>query len=466
MYLHQKKGVQYIFTSQRVKMDSFYVHLQSDASWRHYSDNTRTNYRNHLAIPINVIANQYEVALAELTYTYNEPFIKADTTLYTVREANKAAVTGSAKSIRYEPEIYSLRGPNYAYQTRKVDKEAIDLAKENTWHIDYANTRVTPKTGDIRVVTDVLMLEGSFDIIASKKLTSTKELAEDMNEQLKVLNIQVMYSESYVKKETVKMVKVVHNNPLIISLQDLVLYDKIQKHFQIGSQDEKYYANGKYLFSTITINEELNIEVGEKLCRVHFFKGEIHYPPEIQFKNEKIDQRVRLLCIAPRRIHSVDDLIKRLNAASPQIQFEMDKERCVVKVQLPKESKLVINERVQAVLGLDLDSETLIPANEMVTFRGTQSALFEVGSRKVYAYTDIIEEQRVGDQMAPLLRIIEYNGRNNELVMKNFNNLHYVNVSKDFIDSIRIYLKTEIGEDLPLTFGTTSCTLHFRERRL
>lgn len=447
-------------------MDSFYVHLQSDASWRHFSDNTRTNYRNHLAIPINVIANQYEVALAELTYTYNEPFIKADTTLYTVRQADKAAPTGSAKSVRYEAKLYNLRGPNYSYQTRKVAKEALDLAKEKNWHVDHATTRLEPKTGDVRVVTDVLMLEGGFDVIASKKITTTKELVTELNEQLKVLEIQAMYSESYIKTDTIKMVKLVHNKPTIISQQDVVFYDKIGKHLQLGSQDEKFYAANQYLFTTIAINENLNIEVGEKLCRVYFFKGEIHYPPEVQFKNEKIDHRVRLLCLTPRRIHSVDDLIKRLNAVTPMIQFEMDKERCVVKVQLPKESLLVINDRVQAILGLDIDNETLIPANELITFRGTQSSLFEVGSRKVYAYTDIIEEQRVGDQMAPLLRIVEYNGQNNELVMKNFNNLHYVKVSKDYIDSIRIYLKTEIGEDLPLVFGTTSCTLHFRERRL
>ena len=68
--------------------------------------------------------------------------------------------------------------------------------------------------------------------------------------------------------------------------------------------------------------------------------------------------------------------------------------------------------------------------------------------------------------MAPILRILDYTGVDNSLVIKSFTNPHFIKLSKDYVDNIRIYLRTEIGEDLPLTFGTTSCTLHFREKRL
>ena len=101
-----------------------------------------------------------------------------------------------------------------------------------------------------------------------------------------------------------------------------------------------------------------------------------------------------------------------------------------------------------------------------MTVEGTQKPIFDVGSRKIYVYADCIQDQRVGDQMAPILRILDYTGVDNSLVIKSFTNPHYIKLSKDYVDNIRIYLRTEIGEDLPLTFGTTSCTLHFREKRL
>ncbi len=48
-------------------MESFYVTLQSDASADYYRTNKRTNFKNHLAIPINVDSRRYEVVLSELS---------------------------------------------------------------------------------------------------------------------------------------------------------------------------------------------------------------------------------------------------------------------------------------------------------------------------------------------------------------------------------------------------------------
>src|SRR3989442_771782 len=104
-----------------VKMDSFFVHLQSDASWQHYSNNKRTNYRNHLAMPINVEANEYEVALCELSYTYNIPYIKKQTVLYKVRTVNEKEGKPSIEVVQY-PEISKIKGPDKRTTSRNVNK--------------------------------------------------------------------------------------------------------------------------------------------------------------------------------------------------------------------------------------------------------------------------------------------------------------------------------------------------------
>ena len=107
--------------------DSFFVNVQSDASAEYYTSNTRVNFRNHLATPINVDALRYEVALTELSYTYNAPYIRKGTdllTLYRVPETFKAA----------EKVIQTNDSTSNEYVI-----DVLDYAKENGYHLDSAN---------------------------------------------------------------------------------------------------------------------------------------------------------------------------------------------------------------------------------------------------------------------------------------------------------------------------------------
>ena len=159
----------------------------------------------------------------------------------------------------------------------------------------------------------------------------------------------------------------------------------------------------------------------------------------------------------------MQELSVALNRASEYINVNIIGNVAHIKVKTPDTTKLVFDDRVLAILGILTDA--VIPAGIEVNRQGTDTTVFDIGCRKIYVYTDIIENQRVGDQMAPLLRITDYTGTQDQTEIKDFNHLQYMRLRHDNIESIRIYLKTETGEDLPLSFGTVTCTLHFREKR-
>lgn len=447
-------------------MDSFFVHLQSDASWQHYSNNTRTNYRNHLAIPIKVEASEYEVALCEVSYNYNIPYIKKNTLLYKVRTVVEAEGKPKIKVTQY-PKISDLKGPNQKSTSRNVYKSILEYAKKENIHIPYAEQIFETKKYR-KGSAWVMMIESSMDIISSKELNSTKDIVDDLNIILKNLEMVVEYKETTEDKKTVQEVRFKQNKPPLMATQDVIFYDKLEKHFQIGTEDENYYveADNNYQLSTIASNEKINIKAGELLCRVYFYTAEAHMPPRSRLGNEEDDKNLRLAGFTPRDLQSLNELITSLNAIHKNFQFKIEKERCVLTAKDTKNSILELNERVQAILGLDFQNDIILPANTTIVLHGKQLPIFNIGARKIYVYADCIQEQRVGDQMAPILRMTDYSGVQDQLEIKKFNNLHYIKCSKDYIDSIRIYLRTEIGEECPLSFGSSSCTLHFRTRRL
>lgn len=90
----------------------------------------------------------------------------------------------------------------------------------------------------------------------------------------------------------------------------------------------------------------------------------------------------------------------------------------------------------------------------------------ENGNTQIYVYCDIVDLQRVGSEMVPLLRKMDYKGKHAEVLTRSFLHLQYMSLSRSDIDCIHLYIKNEEGRNLPFTFGSFSATLHFRRKRL
>ena len=83
----------------------------------------------------------------------------------------------------------------------------------------------------------------------------------------------------------------------------------------------------------------------------------------------------------------------------------------------------------------------------------------------IYIYTDIIDDENVGDALVPLLRAIDVIGDKGETVNELFQRVYYKHVNRNNIQSIEIQLNSSTGDPIKFGAGNVICVLHFRRMR-
>ena len=86
----------------------------------------------------------------------------------------------------------------------------------------------------------------------------------------------------------------------------------------------------------------------------------------------------------------------------------------------------------------------------------------KTGMTEMFVYCDIVHLQRVGGDMVPMIKKMSYTGQDQVPLTREFVHNQYKRVSKNEIDTIRMYIRSESGAPLPLRFGNFSATLHFK----
>lgn len=79
-----------------------------------------------------------------------------------------------------------------------------------------------------------------------------------------------------------------------------------------------------------------------------------------------------------------------------------------------------------------------------------------------YCYSDVVEQQVVGDVYAPLLRTIKIDGKFGDVIMQTFNPPHYIPVARSHIENIAIELRSDQNIPINFTYGKVVVKLHFR----
>ena len=86
-------------------------------------------------------------------------------------------------------------------------------------------------------------------------------------------------------------------------------------------------------------------------------------------------------------------------------------------------------------------------------------------NESMFIYTDIIEDQYVGDSRSKLLDTLSIKGKKDEVVTIELENPNYVNLNKSEISSINISLRDSTGELIHFTkFAKFIVKLHFKPR--
>lgn len=87
------------------------------------------------------------------------------------------------------------------------------------------------------------------------------------------------------------------------------------------------------------------------------------------------------------------------------------------------------------------------------------------GLAHMYCYCDIVRNVNIGDTLAPLLSVVNYNpGRTENHAAYEPKHMVYVPVSKTFFDHISVEIRTKTGVFYPFASGETMLLIHVRPR--
>ena len=85
-------------------------------------------------------------------------------------------------------------------------------------------------------------------------------------------------------------------------------------------------------------------------------------------------------------------------------------------------------------------------------------------TNSLYIYSDIIDNDLVGDALVPLLRTVNVADEAGAIVHKSFDLNYYKRVIRSFIPSIEIQINSETGTLVNFDSGEVICVLHFRKQ--
>ena len=158
-------------------------------------------------------------------------------------------------------------------------------------------------------------------------------------------------------------------------------------------------------------------------------------------------------------IEAIHNIIKKYDAqALSNVCLKQEDLSQKVRVEVKNGAGFAVDDDIAIILGLPIAATTMITS----TITGERIANVDQGLYSLYVYTDLVEEQVIGDTRAPLLRIVPVEGKHGDFVTKTYERPQYVPVEKTLIDSIQIDLRDDIGHKIHFEGGKVVITLHFR----
>ena len=129
-----------------------------------------------------------------------------------------------------------------------------------------------------------------------------------------------------------------------------------------------------------------------------------------------------------------------------------------------KNVSLHVNKELSRILGY---TEAINFANivenskEVRAFEASRVADLHGGYYNIHVYTNIVNEQYIGDRMLPILKVVPLSNRDVEYVTKEFEYLQYVRVKNTTLDEIHVQLRRDDGTLVPFERGRVMLHLHF-----
>lgn len=161
---------------------------------------------------------------------------------------------------------------------------------------------------------------------------------------------------------------------------------------------------------------------------------------------------------------TVSDILQSLKAALRRmneqlIDFSLDPFTKKVVLNTPHNKVITLSPALSQILGFD---RTEFNVNER--YESSNGSDINHGCASIFVYCDLAQDVVVGDTKAPLLRVLNVEGKFGDVIHKIYTRPIYIPLSKSHFDSIEINIRTETGELVSFVSGKSIVTLHFRRR--
>ena len=136
-----------------------------------------------------------------------------------------------------------------------------------------------------------------------------------------------------------------------------------------------------------------------------------------------------------------------------------------IEVTIDPKCEILFSEDLLDILGFEDDPREIFRNMQDRTLRETYISrpLLDANTQMLYIYCDILENVSVGDTLAPLLRIINVDGKRDSNIHRMFDLPRYLPVQKKNFDSLEINIRDGLGREVAFDKGSLIVTLHFRK---
>jgi hypothetical protein len=156
----------------------------------------------------------------------------------------------------------------------------------------------------------------------------------------------------------------------------------------------------------------------------------------------------------------VDAVQKQLQTlcVNEAIIVRWDKVRMKTEVQIRQDNtELLITPSLRDILGFDA-----LHFTKGLTI-GQNHADIDTGMTAIYVYSDIVQNQFVGDTLVPLLRVVPIRGADKNVYRgEEFLHPRYLPTKRETTSVMEFNLRTDAGKVISFKTGKVVLTLHFR----
>ena len=478
-------------------MSEFNVSLVSNASMNHYPDNTISSFRNNLSPSIRLNSNNYEVALTSCTYIGSKIFIhKGDIVANTIIPielqsicsvdnltvgTNKRICTTSSKLLgdiqasedyedmktfldfinSFSPHTYTLNKFNYI---EKINNDNLS----STNHTVQLSSRVE----------GILGIHYGYNDIQKETNTTLTSHNEDSVYigKHEIIKTPIIFGEN----ETIYVKTLENGKEIDIKAKEhITSFSKLFEYLDDWIEEFKVYNSGQYY--TITFK---NVQKNDTFKFSSQVIMKLGLPEQFKFL---LGRTVDAITQLPKIYLFQDEFIMKLNGITYNAEKDYDSFSEVIKkvveimkinlvgveankFKLRSKTNFIVPEMSSKILGymgwtvgvIKLENE-----NNLILINRAKYKIYpKLGKSMLFIYSNLVENQYVGDAFAPLLRTIPYitNKNNGEISEHEFINATYIPLQKNEFDNIHMYITSEDGEQVNFESRTFKATINFRQR--